>query len=94
MSAKENNPIYIMEQIIEDHFPSIAKGWANYVVNKMIDELNAKGFDITKIEVPDLTDENFIKTIKQLTSDTPLTEDQLNEVYQNSVIRRAKVKRD
>lgn len=45
-------------------------------------------------EIPDLTDKEFIKTIKRLASDTPLTKDQLDEIYQNSVVRRAKFKRD
>ena len=50
MSARENNPIYIMEQVIENNFPSIARGWANYVTNEIINALNSKGFDIAKVE--------------------------------------------
>lgn len=50
MSVKENNRIYIMEQVIENNFPSITKGWANIVANEIINALYIKGFDIVKME--------------------------------------------
>jgi len=50
MSVRKNNPIYIIEKVIANNFPSTTPGWANYVTGEIINALNVKGFDISKIE--------------------------------------------